>query len=184
MFLSFTPLFVWMNIMNKIVYLASGNAIVPGYNIDYNDLYIQRDISGDMLEVDLVNYDVIIATPPCNYWSRANYRRKYSFYSLMTFHLLPCILMKLYALNKPFIVENVRNSRMFKENGLFDFPGIYVYIVGRHTYWSNVKFDVSDIVQKPLIDIRMAKKGIYLLKIYHVIKDKVVKRLMKLLSDS
>ena len=75
--------------MNKIVYLASGNAIVPGYNIDYNDLYIQRDISGDMLEVDLVNYDVIIATPPCNYWSRANYRRKYSLTSSP-----PCLLSR------------------------------------------------------------------------------------------
>ena len=37
-----------------------------------------------MMEIDLSPYDVIIATPPCNYYSRANYRRETSEYSQMT----------------------------------------------------------------------------------------------------
>ena len=100
-----------------------------------------------MLEIDLTPYDYIIATPPCNYYSRANYRRETSKYSQQTKHLLPEILKKLVAQDKPFIVENVRNKRLFTELGLFDLP-CYVYLIGRHTYWSNIQFPYEDIIQE------------------------------------
>lgn len=33
-----------------------------------------------------------------------------------------------------------------------------VYRVGRHTYWTNVKLDVTGIVQKPISDYKNGKK--------------------------
>lgn len=140
------------------IYLASFKAIHPGYDIVYQDIDGSRDLDGDMIAIDLNPYDFIIATPPCNWWSRANYRRNESLYALSTKYLLPCILYKLETIGKPFIVENVRNDVQFKKYGLFDFPCIYVYKIGRHTYWSNVKFDVSDIIQKPKVDYKNGKK--------------------------
>ena len=100
-----------------------------------------------MLEIDLEPYDFIIATPPCNYWSRANYRRYTSKYSQDTKHLLPDILDKLRDLGKPYIVENVRNERLFKKYGILD-KADYVYYVGRHTYFTNVPFNPIGIKQK------------------------------------
>ena len=111
-----------------------------------------------MLTIDLEPYDFIIATPPCNWWSRANYRRDSSLYALSTKLLLPCILFKLETIGKPFIVENVKNDKQFKKYRLFDFPCMYIYKIGRHTYWSNVKFDVSDIIQTPKVDYKNGKK--------------------------
>ena len=142
----------------KGIYLAAYRASHPGYDIDYQDINGLRDIGGDMLEIDLSPYDFIIATPPCNWWSRANYRRNESVYALSTKYLLPCILYKLETIGKPFIVENVRNDVQFKKYGLFGFPCLYVYKIGRHTYWSNVKFDVSDITQEPKVDYKNGKK--------------------------
>lgn len=130
----------------KGIYLASFKALHNNVNLVYQDINGQRDISGDMLDIDLSNYDFIIATPPCNYYSRANYRRDSSIYALNTKHLLPSILKKLISLNKPFLVENVRSFRLFNDLGLFDLP-CFVYFIGRHTYWSNILF-VSDIPQK------------------------------------
>lgn len=75
----------------------------------------------DMLSVDLKDFDFIIATPPCNYWSRANCNI-HSAYSQETKHLLPDILIKLGNETKPFIVEH-----------------------GRHSYFSN--YDFSDIIK-------------------------------------
>lgn len=135
------------------IYLASFKAQHNGHSIVYQDINGKRDIAGDMLDVDLSSYDYIIATPPCNYWSCANYRRDFSSYSLSTKHLLPSILFKLYKLDKPFIVENVRNDPLFSSYGLFDL-GLYVYKIGRHTYWSNIFFDSSDIVQKSVGNIK------------------------------
>lgn len=103
----------------------------------YQDINGLRDVGGDMLNVDLKEYDYVIATPPCNFWSIANYRRYESGYALMTRHLLPCILLKLLALGKPFIVENVRNDYLMSEYYLFKLP-VFIYNVGRHTYWSNL----------------------------------------------
>ena len=130
----------------KVIYLAAFKAYHPNYNITYQDINGQRDIDGDMLETNLDGYDVVIATPPCNYYSRANYRRETSEYSQKTKHLLPSILHKLVEIDKPFIVENVRNPKLFNNAGLDNLP-VFKYIHGRHTYWTNVMFDPSNIKQ-------------------------------------
>lgn len=103
----------------------------------YQDINGNRDIAGDMLDIDLSKYDYIIATPPCNFWSICNYRRYSSKYALQTRHLLPMILLKLINCGKPFIVENVRNAPLMYQYGLFNLP-LFIYEVGRHTYWSNL----------------------------------------------
>lgn len=130
----------------KIIYLAAHIANHPNYDIDYQDITGKRDIDGDMMEVNLDPYDVIIATPPCNYRSRANYRRETSEYSQKTKYLLPGILLKLQNQNKPYIVENVRNSKLFKEYGLYNGKS-FIYEIGRHTYWTNIPFNMSNINQ-------------------------------------
>ena len=131
----------------KGIYLAAYQAYHGNYDIVYQDINGKRDIDGDMLEIDLTPYDFIIATPPCNYWSRANYRREKSEYALKTKHLLPDILDKLRKLGKPYIVENVRNERLFKKYGILD-KADYVYYVGRHTYFTNVPFNATNIKQE------------------------------------
>lgn len=133
--------------MSKGIYLASFKANHPNWNIVYQDINGQRDIGGDMMEVDLSQYDFIIATPPCNYYSRCNYRRETSVYSQMTKHLLKDIIEKLCKMDKPFIVENVRNDNLMFKEGLFNFP-CFVYTIGRHTYWTNVFLNSSDIEQR------------------------------------
>lgn len=143
--------------MLKGIYLASFKALHEEHNIVYQDILGNRDLDGDMMDVDLTPYDYVIATPPCNWWSRANYRRNSSEYALTTKHLLIDILHKLVVLNKPFIVENVRNEVQFKKHGLFDL-GLNVYRIGRHTYWSNIKFYTDDIVQEPKVDYKNGKK--------------------------
>lgn len=130
----------------KGVYLGCHTARHNEYNIDYNDVNekVKPDILGDMMEINLTNYDYIIATPPCNWWSKANYRRNSSKYSLETKHLLIDILHKLVEQDKPFIVENVKNKPAFKAHGLFDL-NCNVYFIGRHTYWTNITFDSEEI---------------------------------------
>ena len=134
----------------KGIYLGACRAYHPNYDLDYNDIVpgYHNNIICDMLEVDLSKYDFIIASPPCNYYSRANYRRDRSDYALNTKHLLPCILNKLCYINKPFIVENVRNYNLFKKVGIIDFcnkNGILVYEYGRHTYFSNLFLNFTKI---------------------------------------
>lgn len=140
----------------KGIYLASFTALHPNYNIVYQDINGLRDLPGDMMNIDLTPYDFIIATPPCNYWSRANYRRNTSEYSLKTKHLLPDIIDKLSKCNKPFIIENVRNDKMFNEYKLFDYK-LNVYKIGRHTYWTNVKIEKT-FNQKAKTDFLNGKK--------------------------
>lgn len=130
----------------KGIYLGACRAYHNDFDIDYNDIVpgYHINVVGDMLNVDLNKYDFIIATPPCNYYSRANYRRNSSSYSLSTKHLLPCILLKCAKLDKPFIVENVRNFKMFNESGIIDICkmyGILIYEYGRHTYFTNIFFN-------------------------------------------
>ena len=115
------------------IYLAACKARHPNYNIIYQDIdkKYNCDLSGDMLEIDLTPYDYIIATPPCNYWSKANPYYKTSEYALKTKDLLPAIIEKLALLNKPFIIENVKNFKRMSENGIFNLCnkyGIYIYI--------------------------------------------------------
>ena len=141
----------------KGIYLASFKAQHPNYDIVYQDINGKRDIGGDMMEVDLSGYDFIIATPPCNYYSRANYRREQSEYSQATKHLLPGIIDKLIALGKPFIVENVRNPNIFKSIGLYD-KDCFIYIHGRHTYWTNIMFNPSSVEQHNEYQLQVCKK--------------------------
>lgn len=129
---------------NKILYLAAYKAYHGGWDIDYQDIDGKRDIGGDMMDVDIEPYDLVIATPPCNYWSRANYRRDTSEYSQQTKHLLPAILEKLINSGKLFIVENVRSEKMFKKAGILDLQ-CYVYYIGRHTYWTNIYLSDGEI---------------------------------------
>lgn len=137
------------------IYLAAYRAYHPDYDILYQDINGKRDLGGDMLEYDLDLYDFVIASPPCNFWSKAIGSRQHSKYAIDTSHLLPMILNKLSTYNKPFIVENVRNAKKFNEYNLFDYPGVIVYFIGRHTYWTNVFFDsrvnqtYEDIVHTP-----------------------------------
>ena len=130
--------------MKKIIYLAAGHAVIDGYDITYQDIKVARDVQGDMMAVDLEPYDIIIATPPCNYYSSANWRRDTSEYSQKTKHLLPDIIKKLEKIEKPYIVENVRNRGLMKDI----YPlATHVIYHGRHTYFTNVWFDPSDVPQ-------------------------------------
>ncbi len=142
----------------KGIYLAAYKAKHEGAELIYQDINGERDLAGDMMEIDLTPYDYIIATPPCNWWSRANYRRNTSEYALKTKHLLIDILNKLSQEKRPFIVENVRNDSLFKQHGLFNFSNLYFYKIGRHTYWSNIKFKCDDIIQIPKTIIEDGKK--------------------------
>jgi hypothetical protein len=142
----------------KIIYLAAYKAHHPKWEMTYQDINGKRDIPGDMLDVDLTPYDVIIATPPCNYYSRANYRREESEYSQKTKHLLPTILKRLAYQNKPFIVENVINGVLFKKEGLFNLP-IYYYEHGRHSYWTNIPFNPQTLIQNNEFEYRLMSNG-------------------------
>lgn len=44
-----------------------------------------------------------------------------------------------------------------KKHGLFDL-GLYVYRIGRHTYWSNILFKSDDIIQEAKVDYKNGKK--------------------------
>lgn len=131
----------------NIIYLASHKAILNvNHNVIYQDKYIKRDLAGDMLDINLNDYDLIIATPPCNYYSRANYRRDTSKYALETKHLLPMIINKCMKLNKPYIIENVRNPKLMADI-INNFNG-FIYIHGRHTYFTNVFINFNHIPQE------------------------------------
>lgn len=98
----------------KGIYLASCKARHNNYDIIYQDIEKDKyhcDLGGDMLDIDLSKYDYIIATPPCNWWSKANPYYKKSAYSLQTKHLLPDTIIKLGKQSKPFIIENVINKK-------------------------------------------------------------------------
>lgn len=144
----------------KGIYLGAFKAQHDGYNIVYQDINGKRDLPGDMVDIDLSPFDFIICTPPCNYWSRANWRRERSEYSLLTKHLLPTMLRKLCFQSKPFIVENVLNSTAFRKEGLFDLP-CYIYFIGGHTYWTNVLLpaDIEQSFQNKQYISRSARQG-------------------------
>lgn len=136
----------------KGIYLGACRAYHPNYNLDYNDIEpgYHNNIICDMMKVDLTKYDYIIATPPCNWWSRANYRRETSIYAKETKHLLPDCMIKLALSGKPFIIENVRNYKRFYENGIIeicDNNNIFIYEYGRHTYFTNIMFNPNNIKQ-------------------------------------
>lgn len=132
----------------KGIYLAACKARHLNYDIDYQDIDKKYgcSIGGDMLDIDLSNYDYVIATPPCNWWSKANPYYWFSEYALKTRHLLPLTLIKLAKSGKPFIVENVKNIKRFKENRIFDICtkfNIYWQTVGRHIYFTDKVLDLN-----------------------------------------
>lgn len=131
----------------KVIYLAAYKALHPNFDVTYQDINGLRDIGGDMMDVDLTPYDVIIATPPCNYFSKARGNRTPSKYALSTKHLLSDIIDKCISIGKPFIIENVRNKPLFIKMGLYD-KACYIYTHGRHTYWTNLVFNPSSIPQE------------------------------------
>ncbi len=130
----------------KDIYLGAYQAYHPNRDIVYQDINGLRDVPGDMLDIDLTPYDYIIATPPCNFYSKARGNKKPSEYAEKTKHLLPEILKKLIKLNKPFIVENVRNKPLFIKEGLYN-KDCFIYTYGRHTYWTNIIFNPNNIKQ-------------------------------------
>lgn len=141
----------------KGIYLAACKARHPNFDIDYQDIDKQFncDIGGDMLDVDLSKYDFIIATPPCNFYSKSNPYFYKSLYALKTLHLLPCILIKAAVSGKPFIIENVRNEVRFEKMGIFricEDYGIYHQYVGRHTYFTNVFCDLTVVQHQDFIN--------------------------------
>lgn len=130
------------------LYLAACKARHPNWNIKYNDIDKKYgcDIVADMLTVSTYGYAYLIATPPCNFYSKINYRYYRSKYAWQTINLLPLVLMKFAETDKPFIVENVINRKKFEFLGIYklcDYLGIFYQEVGRHTYFTNVKCDLS-----------------------------------------
>lgn len=131
----------------RAIYLGAYEALHPNFDVIYQDINDKRDLGGDMLDIDLTLYDFIIATPPCNFWSIARGNRC-SQYSLDTKHLLPDIIKKCFDSGKPYVVENVINKKRFAENGIYDLVeevGCYVYYIGRHTYFTNIKLDENEL---------------------------------------
>ena len=131
----------------KGIYLCCGRARHFSHDIVYQDVDPRYgDLVCDVLDVDLSIYDFFIATPPCNWWSRANPYYKTSTYSLLTKHLLPDVISKLASFGKPFIVENVINKKRMTAEGIFklsDSLGLYHQFVGRHTYWTNALINLD-----------------------------------------
>ena len=131
----------------KVIYLACGRAKLQYENVTYNDVKEKRDLTCDMMSVNLEDFDVLIATPPCNFYSHARGNNPPSNYALSTKDLLPNIIDKFIKTGKPFIVENVRNEPLFKKLGLYD-KDCFIYKHGRHTYWTNVMINFQGIPQE------------------------------------
>lgn len=142
------------------IYLFSCIAIHKNFDIVYQDINGQRDIGGDAFDVDLTKYDFIIATPPCNYYSKINRKRDESEYALKTKDYLPRIIEILLKLGKPFIVENVLNESLIPHQ--FDYD-CFVYKVANHTYWTNVQlpriYDLPYIKTKKTEDNTLFRQG-------------------------
>ncbi len=131
----------------KIIYLAAGYAKLNFDNVTYQDKYVKRDIAGDMLDVDLNDYDLIIASPPCNYYSIASpiNQNKKSKYALETKHLLPSIIKKCENLAVPVIIENVINKSRMRD--IIDNTTLLYYEHGRHCYFTNVMLNLNQVNQ-------------------------------------
>lgn len=126
----------------KILYLFSGTHEIPNYDIEYVDLLNGKDVNNYWDKLN--EYDLILASPPCNYWSRANYRRETSKYAQVTKHLLPLTIQKLKESGKPFIVENVINEPLIKPLQY----GVNYFKNNRHGFWTNTNFVFKGEVQK------------------------------------
>lgn len=132
----------------KGIYLASCIARHNNYDLVYQDIDPQYncDIGGSMLDVDLTPYDFVIATPPCQWWSKMNMQYFNSPYAWQTINLLPLTIIKLVKNKKPFIIENVINRKRFENLGIYKLCSYYhvrVVEVGRHTYFTNTNYDLE-----------------------------------------
>lgn len=89
----------------KGIYLFANRARHENHDIIYNGVEKKYncDITADALTLQLSEYDFIIATPPCNWWSRANHKRNTSPYALATKNLLPKTIEHLATQGKPFL---------------------------------------------------------------------------------
>lgn len=126
--------------MMKIIYLGAGKALQSDfYDITYQDINGTRDICGDMLDIDLSSFDVVLATPPCNFWSKAR-GNKCSQYSLDTKHLLPFIIDKCIKSNKYFIVECTKNNKRMIEYNIIPRIDCFYFTYNRHIYFTNLIF--------------------------------------------
>lgn len=147
----------------KGVFLGACMEYHKNYNLDYNDIEKTSEhinIIGDMLKVNLNNYDFILASPPCNYYSRANYRREISNYAQTTKHLLPELLKKCNETDKPFLIENVRNYKLYEKTGIIKYcieNNIFIYIVGRHTYFTKELINLQSPQNKDNIQKKQHK---------------------------
>ena len=130
------------------LYLCAMKDRYPGYSILYNDI---KDYPGINLKMDCRNitreyFDkagFIIATPPCNYYSKANFRRETSKVAQDTKILLPWCLSLCSMLNLPCIIENVNNDNLLPT--LYD-KYFYRFKFGGHTFWTNVYLYINDLV--------------------------------------
>lgn len=130
--------------MNKsIIYLGAKkhrlNNLFTDVDIFYNDIVNYEGINFccDMMNIVLDTFDYLIATPPCNYYSKANYRRDTSIVAQSTKHLLPDILRKFALSGKPFLIENVLNK------SLIPLPyKCFMYEYNGHAFYTNVPLPV------------------------------------------
>lgn len=116
------------------IYLCARKHRLLDYDIVYNDIisYDGIDIVSDCRSVSLLPFDYIICTPPCNYYSRANYRRDISKIALETKDILPYMINKCILSGKPFLIENVLNDSLLPKADCF------TYKFGNHIYYTNV----------------------------------------------
>lgn len=131
------------------LYLCARAHRINNYQIKYNDIekYLGVDYLCDCRillndQALLSGFDYFIATPPCNYYSRMNWRRDNSEYSLKTKDLLPLCLLKLAQTGKPFLVENVLNKTLILDNDeimkILEDYSIYWFYFGQHIFFSNI----------------------------------------------
>lgn len=121
------------------LYLCAREHRIEGYDIDYNDIepYDGINLCCSCEDVSLDGYDFVIATPPCNYYSKANYRREYSKVAQMTKHLLPAILERLRGFKGAFLVENVQNASLLPHP-----DHCLEFVWGNHTWYTNRFFAI------------------------------------------
>lgn len=156
--------------MNKIkvlygcCYKAELNLDANIYEITYvdiipdlfksNGMYICTDIK----DIKFKDFDIIVCSPPCNYWTRAISLERVSDYALNTMCLLPYCINECVKSGKPFIIENVRNYKRFNIFNLFNYPCFYVFI-GRHTYRTNRLFKPDNLqIKENITHISKSKR--------------------------
>ena len=122
---------------------------IPQVAVTTNDIDVRyccnitcdvRDLIDKQKDWLITNFDGLIFTPPCNYYSRANWRRNTSKVALETKDILPSVLNFVHIQGMPFLVENVQNAPVFK-----DWYPYTQFTLGGHTFWSNV-VDRSDFI--------------------------------------